>query len=484
MSEGKLIMGEATQRFALARRVLRVLVRTTLWGVLALFLLFLTALAINAFDERPSPEALALLRPPESRYKPEENIYVALAGFTAPAGQSVTAAGQSSIARYDELNDAKRLDPTAAMNMLLEADKAGLQFEGKLDCCHPKDRSFWEQVRANATQIKQLVGQNRELYERYLALFRLPGYYETAHPTYLAPIYLPPTPLRSLFVASVAAQLQSGDEAQTQAALTILRQDTELWHRVLAGEGTVIVKIVAIAYLQADFLVLADMIADSKTTIPSNMTDVVSELGLSQWSIDRSFASEFRVHTVMFRQINDWQRPDIADSAFCRWCRRTMNSINRVFFKFNATENLYARFVDELERFSELSPPTFSTKKKRLEDWARSNANPISIRMIYNPLGRTLVGMSQPIYEDYVLRACDASAVQRLVRLSFEIRRQQITPDTVDAFIKLHPEWSTHPADGRAFLWNPTAGEIAVQTVAQKDANSRSSIPIWRTTGS
>ena len=36
-------------------------------GVLAVFALLLAALAINAVDERPSPEALALLQPSENR---------------------------------------------------------------------------------------------------------------------------------------------------------------------------------------------------------------------------------------------------------------------------------------------------------------------------------------------------------------------------------------------------------------------------------
>ena len=64
-------------------------------GALALFALSLAALAINAFDERPSPQTLTLLHPPENHYKPDENLFASLAGFDAPASQSVISVGQA-----------------------------------------------------------------------------------------------------------------------------------------------------------------------------------------------------------------------------------------------------------------------------------------------------------------------------------------------------------------------------------------------------
>jgi hypothetical protein len=94
-----------------------------------------------------------------------------------------------------------------------------------------------------------------------------------------------------------------------------------------------------------------------------------------------------------------------------------------------------------------------------------------------------LVAIATPFYTDYVLRPYDAAALQRLVRLSFEIRRQRIAPAAVAAFMKLHPEWSTHPADGRPFVWKPASGEIAIQPVAKQPADRRFSVQIWRESG-
>jgi hypothetical protein len=126
--------------------------------------------------KRPSREALALLHPPVNRYRPEESIYVSLAGFDAPAGQSVVAVGQSRIAHYNERVDLMLQDPLLGLEALTADDPLRLKFNGSMDFCRPREASFWQSVQANAPKIKQLVDQNTELYERYLALLDLPGY--------------------------------------------------------------------------------------------------------------------------------------------------------------------------------------------------------------------------------------------------------------------------------------------------------------------
>jgi hypothetical protein len=58
-------------------------------------------------------------------------------------------------------------------------------------------------------------------------------------PSHAAPLYMAPTDVRNLFLANVSLLVQAGHDAQTQAALKSLRQDIDLWHRMLTGEGTV-----------------------------------------------------------------------------------------------------------------------------------------------------------------------------------------------------------------------------------------------------
>ncbi len=478
-------MPGVTDRFAVLFRALRVLRRIVLWGVLALFALLVAALAINAFDEPLSPEALVLRQPPANRYSPDENIYLALAGFDAPQGQSVVAVGQAKVAHYNERVDSLLRDPQVGLEMLTAADPEGLKFRGSVDFGRPPELSFWGNVRANGAEIERLVNQNRELYERYLALFALPGYYETTRPSYAAPIFLAPTEVRSLFLANVSLRLQRVDDTQTQAALNSLRQDVALWRRVLTGEGTLISKMVAVSFLQTDSLILSDMIADPGAAIPRNMGEFLPEFDLNQWSISNVFADEFRRHAFLYRQTqalidNHWQPPESAASRAWRMWNKILNPIGGQFFKINATENLDARKMNELAGFAVMDPTTFSPNQARMRKWVQDNSNFLSIRSIYNPIGKILVAIAAPAYKNYALRPYDAAALQRLVRLSFEIRRQQISPSAIPAFMKLHPEWSTHPADGRPFVWKSTASEIAIQPVAQQPADRRFSVQIWK----
>src|SRR5471030_1071743 len=101
---------------------MRLLRRVAIWGALAIFALILTALAINAFDERPSTEDLALLHPPENRHKLDENLYLSLAGFDAPAGLSPTSVGQARIAYYNERVDTMLQDPLRGLEAITAAD--------------------------------------------------------------------------------------------------------------------------------------------------------------------------------------------------------------------------------------------------------------------------------------------------------------------------------------------------------------------------
>jgi len=478
-------MDGGTERFAVFFRAARVLRRIGYWLALSLSAAILGVFAINSFDERPSAEAVRLLRSPENHYKPDENIYLALVGFDAPSGQSVVDLGETRIEHYNSTVDSMLRDPLSGLEAPT-TDPAGLKFTGSLECCRPRDPSFWGAVHTNGSKFKQLVEQNRELYERYLALFERSGYYETARPSPVMPMILVPTEVRTLFLASVSWELQTGDEGHMQAALERLRQDTKLWQRVLNGQGGLLSKMIAIAFLQTDSIILSDMIADPNVTLPPNTREYLPDFALDQWNISNAFAAEFRFHAFLYQQmqaisISHWQPPESKDSAVQRVWYRISSSIERQFFKLNATQNLDARYMDEFAGFAAVDSATFANDHARLKKWEQNNSDLLSVRTLYNPIGRILVLVAAPAYEGYVLRPYDTAAIQRLVRLGFEIRREAIAPSAVAAFMKLHPEWSTHPADGRPFVWDPSRDEITIQPVAQHPPTAqRRAIRIWK----
>jgi hypothetical protein len=102
------------------------------------------------------------------------------------------------------------------------------------------------------------------------------------------------------------------------------------------------------------------------------------------------------------------------------------------------------------------------------------------LQTLYNPIGKTLVAIGAPAYENYLLRPYDAAALQRLVRLSLEIRRQQVAASAIPGFMELHPEWSAHPASGQTFVWDPEAKEIAIRVIAKQPADRRFAVQVWQ----
>jgi len=46
--------------------------------------------------------------------------------------------------------------------------------------------------------------------------------------------------------------------------------------------------------------------------------------------------------------------------------------------------------------------------------------------------------------------------------------------------MKQHPEWSTHPSDGRSFVWGGAAGTIRVQNLGKESSGRVCFVHVWR----
>jgi hypothetical protein len=463
-------------------------------GCLVLLALLLCAAAwtINLRDEPLTPEAQALLVPPPNPYAAEDNIYVALAGLDAPPGESVTAAGLARIERFNRRIELASRDPRPETLGEVATQDPGprLEFRGDVSFCEPLNRSVWSDAPGHETDIAKLLADNAELYKRYVGLHRRRGFHETAHPAATAPpVYLPMVPIRKLFLADAALRLRTGEPRVERAALADLTDDVRVWRAVLTGRGALISKMIAIAYLQGDYLVLADMIADSQAPVPVDAADadvVVPLFALGDWNIGGAFAEEFRAEVFTLEQL---QRASAAalrvaerypgDFLFQSW-NRVENVATAHFFKLHATENLFARNAARLIVSAAADPAAFPAKSRQPPEPLPASERLWSLPLSYNPIGRMLAALVAPGLTDYPRRAWDGAALQRLVRLSYEVRRQGIEAAGMPAFLARHPEWSTHPGDGRPFLWDAKNGELRVQTMGRQPAGRRFSIRIWQ----
>ncbi|HEV2703764.1 MAG TPA: hypothetical protein VGV09_19220, partial [Steroidobacteraceae bacterium] len=362
-----------------------------------------------------------------------------------------------------------------------------------------------------------LLADNRDLYQRYLELAQLQGYQETARPSYLAPIRFLPAELRALFLVNVSLRLQTGSLAQRRDALADLQNDLRLWRRVLTGDGRFEYKMVAVASLQGDYLLLADMIADPRTDLAAVSPDVqslVPVFELGDWSIPRAFTAQYRAFSsdwvqTRYMYSGEWKPAPSSGDTPPRFWRSLGRAVESHYFQFNSTENLAAEQMDQLMAVARAAPSQFYALRDLAQNWERDNLTPysvggsydpasyvyeahgifgrwlhrhlnmISAPVIFNPVGKVLVANSLAAnLPDFSLRAYDGAALQRLVKLGYEIRRRQLGPSSIPAFLQQHPEWATHPVSGRPFLWNAGSSEIAVQTVARQRAGSRFTVHV------
>jgi len=297
-----------------ARRAMRRILKwsgITVMGLLALaLLLFTVAFLINAHDEKLSPQARALLIPPGNPYAPEDNIYLALAGADAPPGQPVIESGVAKVSTYNQRVDRLIHNPTLpgeeAFTRMPE-DPHRLEFKGDCNLVKPAQESLWQTIPPHREDIQKLLADNGELYRRYLALHQRYGYYETARPAAFAPL-LPRWPVceRKLFLAEYVLRMRSGNLAEQRRALADLQDDVQLWRNIFEGEGTLVSKMVSVAYLQGDYLLLADAIADPHAAVPLDGSDADALVPVSDpkdWDLGSTFAVEYRVTSSFVRHI-------------------------------------------------------------------------------------------------------------------------------------------------------------------------------------
>ena len=287
--------------------------------------------------------------------------------------------------------------------------------------------------------------------------------------------------MRKLFLAAIALHLRSVFAHERELALADLESDVRLWRAVLAAKGALLWKTLSVAYLQSDYLLLADLIADGHVALPWATADadsVVPVFDLQDWNIGSAFAAEFRMTAAALRHTEDASAGTRADGqardGMPGWLNRTENHLAAHFYKLNATENLIARQTAR-QMLAAADP---GRSPSRAGTWLLEDQSMWSLPFAYNPIGKVLAAVLAPGYDNYSLRAWDAAALQRLVRAGYEIRRARLGAAAVPAFLEGHPQWSAHPIGGRPFLWHAATGELRVQTLAQHPAGRRFSIHV------
>jgi hypothetical protein len=296
----------------------------------------------------------------------------------------------------------------------------------------------------------------------------------------MSPVIVLPQQLRVLFLADVANRIQTGLAPQQRDALTDLQRDIHLWQMVLRGDGSLISKMLAIAWLHGDLILAADLISDPSIDVKSldDLLDpILVPFDLRDYRIGDAFAAEYRARATLYGTITAANEM-VGTSPSSIWPTRAWNAFQAHFFKPNATENMDAEFTARRIAVADSESSEYQRSRQTYEDWLEKDGPHLSPSYIYNPMGKILVSLSASQKDSYSLRAYDVAAHQRLVYLAFQLKRQHIATSDVTAFLKAHPEWSTHPVGGKPFSWNAETGELAVNTLGDHPKDQRFSVTL------
>jgi hypothetical protein len=436
----------------------------------------LTIVAINFYDPEVSEDAKQLAVVPDNPYSPEQNLYVALAGFQAPSGASIIATGMERIAAEERYSAAFMRNPMDSS--LKRPEVARLEFAGKPNFCAHLTISCWAAADTHSRAIEQLREKNAELHARYLALPGFPGYFDISAPINTAVSTLAGTAfeVRDLFLADIALRMKrASTAAQRKDALQTLHADMQVWRRVVHGESDLVAKLIAVNYLHADYLLLGEMIADRRFDLSAHAKEIEAMLDLmspADWRIHRFVGREFRYHIDMTRILLEMAQTDPDDETAGEWFARMGGKAMMHFFKANASINRMAEYHARLRTSLEAEPERYAAEKATYDAWVKDRVD-FGVDMVYNPSGRVLVDVGAAAYLDFGLRPFDVAAFHRLVRASYEIRRQRIALRDVPAFLEKHPEWSTHPVSGAPFFWDAETRALKVPVLSDTPAGRR-----------
>jgi len=451
-------------------------------GILGIFVgLIALFVVINSLDEELSPQAKALRVPAPNPYKPEENLYLALLGFDGPKGASPVATGERKLAAYESEVALALKDPQHRFSDFSSWGEK-LPFQGRIDFCQPLTKSCLPEAGARSAEVGRLLRDNRELMHRYSRLHAFKGYRETATPSfYLLPAYVP-TAVRRLYFADVAMQIRTGGRSRQKAVLASLRDDIRTWEKQLAASESLVSKMVAVANLQGDLAMLSDIIAEPKLDFAGCSSEIAAALDLvpeSAWNTGSVYVHEYRLSAFMWDQARATGGPlPLLFPGEARWWERLFDRFATPALKVNATQNLLAEEVAQRQRMGNAAPEAFLAARDAYRSW-HERRFAFGPGYVYNPAGKVLAGTGWALYDGYALRAYDGAAFLRLVRLGYEIRSRKIADKAIPAFMRQHPEWASHPVDGRFFLWDGQKREIAMQTLGDQPRDRRFAISVW-----
>lgn len=420
------------------------------------------------FDEALDPAVQAVLNaePPE----PEgENGYYALVGMHAPAEVKDTHAyGRDLIMQFRQ---ALAADPE--MSEPYKLPKQALDFRGENALlCAPRKSACLPNAARTSAALDRALADNKLLLERYRALYRDTHFVETLPPHRAAPIPDYPYKAHELLLAAIARDAANG---RTLPALQALAADTNYWRMVLANARTLITKMVAVARIDGNYRLLAEIIA-AKPLLPADIERVqmlLVPLSPAERNMIEPMRWEFRISGDYAQLIKNSIREGIygEDNSKKTPLRAALVWLAEPLAQENATRNLVYRNHMAVAALATAPTREFDARRDAL---AEQHAVKIDWRYLYNPLGKFMFQIGEPLWQPYIARLHDLDGYIHLIRLQLAVTQAKMAPSEVPGFLRESGSLAADPYTGRPMTWDSDA-----KTLSFKARGARSKEAAW-----
>ena len=425
------------------KRVLKFLkwVGISLGALLALFI------GINAFDETLDPGAASIINA-QSKIKPEENAYLFLVGLRAPPDRAPDEFGQECVTRL--VNISKSHKETVA---LFASGKTGCTDEkswlaGKdisAISCESKQKSCLSHYQEQSAAIKQVALSNKLLLQRYERLLTF-KHFDDASYLNLLTIALFYDPVNELHAALSAAKLQDGD---TEAFIQRTANQARFYRMILRDSGNFSSKLVALVYLHR----VASLVSDAVRENP--------KLAREHEAILLSLAQPFTVGDRSLEGVMVAELRYLASTlSLDRYGERPLfDKLWDVFsYRYNATLNRFYRNISGWRDLSRLPTEQYLSAEKSALARVEEPLHDGYLHMVYNPVGKILLGIGYPAYAQFPWRIIDSDGRLRLTSLQIQIAAQNISESDIPAFLKNADPKLRDPYTGQPMQWDKTRG--------------------------
>lgn len=426
------------------RRVLKFLK----WTGITIGTLLVLFIAINAFDETLDPGAAALINAP-SKIKPEQNAYFFLIGLRAPPDRDPGEFGHECVTRLIKTSESGK-------------ETSALFISGKTGCtdekpwlawadisaisCERQEESCFSHYQKQRTAIKQVAENNKLLLQRYERLLAM-EYFDDASYANLLTTSLFLDPVRELYSAVSATKLQEGDaEAFIQRTANQIR----FYRMISRGNGSFLSKLVSMVYINGSVSLASDAVRENPRLAEKYeglLLSVTQPFSVSERGLESAMVAELKSLASTLSPQRYEEELSFYDKL-----------LSPFYYKYNATLNRFYRDLPGWRDLSQLSTEQYLASEKAALARVEEPWHDGYLHMIYNPMGKTLLGLSGPTYAKFPRRAIDLDGRLRLVSLQIQIAAQQIPESEIPAFLKHADPKFSDPYTGQPMQWDKSRG--------------------------